>query len=84
MMTTTVRCVTMLTAKSRLKISSERPMLVPPDQPSTLLEIFSRALPMFLVRIRWVMRLSVVLKTKVSTPHSSFCSPYMNWIRKRL
>jgi hypothetical protein len=30
------------------------------------------------------MRLSEVLKTKVSTPHSSFCKPYMNWIKNRL
>ena len=72
MITTTVRWVTVLAAKSRLKISNDRPMLVPPDHPSTLLDILSRALPMFLVRIRCVMRLRVVLKTKVSTPQSSF------------
>ena len=41
--TTTVRCVTMLGAKLRLKVCKERPMLVPPDQPRILPEIFSSA-----------------------------------------
>jgi hypothetical protein len=78
MITTTVRWVTMLGAKLRLKVCSERPMLVPPDQPRMLPDILSSALAMSLVRIRWVIRLSEVLKTKVSTPHNSFCRPYMN------
>ena len=40
MMTTTVRWVTVLGAKLRLNACRERPMLVPPDQPRMLPEIF--------------------------------------------